>query len=246
MATDTASKLDELLDSLAEYAGDSKDKKREVALKLLDNAATKEIAEVIYRKGLSKRKADDSGTVTELETQLKQAKDELAEKAQQIRELEAKEPNWDRRLKDEAAKWQKRVDDAEGKVLAERQQSLDDMVSMSRQKFQAALRLGQEGGVDEHYGALLPAYYADRFRKDPENRTVRVLEIGETDSYYDPAEGDPAEQLARDAIAKVPPKDRIMGAPEGGGGTGSGGAPVSKAMAALVAEKRRDPLYGAF
>jgi hypothetical protein len=243
MPTDTATKLDELLDALAEYAGDNKVLQREIGLKLLDKEGTKPIGQVIYQKGLGKRTAAESGTVTELQAELKAAKDELAEAKTQIKELEAKEPNWDRRLKDEAAKWQKRVDEAEGKVLAERQQSLDDMVSMARQKFQAALRLGQEGGVDEHYGALLPSHYADRFVKDPESRTVRVLEIGEKDSYYDPAEGEPAEQLARDVMAKVPPKERIMGAPEGGGGTQNSGGGISKGTAALINEKAQSGLY---
>ena len=143
MATDTASKLDELLDGLAGYAGDSKDKKREVALKLLDNEATKEIAEVIYRKGLSKRKADDSGTVTELETQLTTTKDELAEANKKIRELESKQPNWERMREEADRKWQAKLEAAEAKVTEERHASLSDKVDKLGRAAASLVKAGQ-------------------------------------------------------------------------------------------------------
>ena len=57
MPTDTAAKLDELFDQLAEYAGESKDKQRVVGLRLLDNPGTKAIGEVLLKKGLGKRTA---------------------------------------------------------------------------------------------------------------------------------------------------------------------------------------------
>lgn len=245
MPTETASKLDELLDALAELAGDSKEKKREVALKLLDHETTKDIGEVLLQRGMKKRTADATGKASELETEVKELKDQLAESRQQIKDLEGKEPNWQRRLEDNDRKWQAKLDAAESKVSAERKTRIGDKVEIERARFKSALRLGQEGGVDEDFGELLPSRYADRFVPDEESGTVKVLEVGEKDSYYDPAEGEPAEQLARDVLAKLPPKARIMGAPEGGGGTGNGG-PVNKAMAALVAAKRQDPLYGAF
>lgn len=241
MPNDTASRLDELLDGLASYAGESKEKKREVALKLLDNEATKEIGEVIYKKGLSKRKADDTGSVTEMEARLKEAKDELAEAKSQIAELQAKEPNWNRRLEDEAKKWQARLDAAESKAREERQTGLKDRVQTERQKFIAALRIGQEDGVEEFYGGLLPAQYTGNFVPDEESRTVKVLELGETSSYYDPSEGDPAEQLARDVLAKVPPKYRILGNPEGGGGSqnGQNSGPMKPRSIAQIQEVQR-------
>lgn len=240
MPSETASKLDEALDLLASIAGDSKEKKREVALKLLDNEATKDIAEVIYKKGLSKRTADATGRVSELEGQLKEAQDALAEAKQQVKDLESKEPNWQRRLEDNDRKWQAKLDAAEAKATDERSQSLRDKVEIDRAKFRNALRLGQEGGVDEDYGELLPSRYADRFVADPETRTVKVLELGEKDSYYDPAEGEPAEQLARDVIAKLPAKARIMGSPDGGGGAqNGGGGPAKPKSAAQLQEAQR-------
>lgn len=243
MPSTTASTLDELLEGLAGYAGDSKDKKREVALKLLDNEATKEIGEVLLKKGLGKRTAEATGQVAELQTELKAAKDELAEARTQIKELEAKEPNWERRIQDEAKKWQGKLDAAAAQVSEERRSGLQEKRGTERQKFVAALRIGQEGGVEEGYGALLPAQYDAQFVPDEESRTVKVREIGEKDAFYDPAEGEPAEQLARDVLAKVPPKYRIMGDPNPGGGT-QGGRPIDKAMASVVAAKRNDPLYG--
>ena len=221
-------KLDELLDGLAQYAGESKDKKREVALKLLDNEATKEIGEVLLKKGLGKRTAEATGRVTELEGQVTELKDNLAEARSQIRDLESKEPNWQRRLEENDRRWKEKLDAAEAKVNEERSTSLQDKVGLERGKFRSALKLGQEGGVDPDFGELLPSKYADRFVPDPETRTVRVLEIGEKDSYYDPADGEPAEQLARDVIAKLPAKARIMGSPDGGGGAQNGGGGPQK------------------
>jgi hypothetical protein len=221
MPTDTT-RLDELLGDIAAYAGADKDKARAFALKLIDTEGTKAIGEVLLKKGLGKRTAEASEKVTELSDALKATKDELAEKDKQIKELEGKEPNWQRRLEDNDRKWQAKVAEAEGKVSEERRLSLSDKVEIERQKFRGALRLGQEGGVDEDFGELLPSKYADRFVPDVEARTVKILEIGERDSYYDPADGEPAEQLARDVIAKLPPKARIMGSPDGGGGTQGG------------------------
>lgn len=242
MPTET-SKLDDLLDALAEYAGDSKEKQREVGLKLLDKDGTKAIGEVLLKKGLSKRAADATGKASELEGQLKELRDENAELKQQNAELQAKEPNWNRRLEEEAKKWQGKLDQAEARVTEERQRSLTDQVGIARQKFQAALRIGQEGGVDEDFGRFIPAEYQDRFVPDPETRTVKVLEIGEKDSFYDPAEGEPAEQLARDVIAKLPPKARIMGSPEGGGGVQNGNGGLSKSAAAIRKQKESSSLY---
>jgi hypothetical protein len=242
MPADTASKLDEMLDALAEYVGENKEKAREVGLKLLDKDGTKPIGEVLLKKGIGKRTAEASEKVTDLQAQLTEAKDSLAEAKQQIKDLEGKEPNWQRRLEDNDRKWQAKLDAAEAKVSEERSVSLSDKVSIERQKFVAALRIGQAGGVDADFGPLLPSQYADRFVADPETRTVKVLEIGEKDSYYDPADGEPTEQLAKDVIAKLPPKARIVGEPEPGGGT-QGGSMADKATAAIVSEKRRDPLY---
>lgn len=243
MATDTASKLDELLGAVAEYAGDSKDKQREVALKLLDNEATKAIGEVLLKKGLSKRTADATAQTSELEAHLTEVKDELAQTRQQIRDLESKQPNWERLREETDRKWQKKLDEAETKVTEERRTSLTDKVGIERGKFIQALRVGQPGGVTKLVGDLIPSHYADRFVPDPESRTVKVLEIGEKDSYYDPAEGEPAEQLARDVIAKLEPAARIVGDPEPGGGTQSGGSAMDKATRQIADQKRRDPLY---
>lgn len=242
---DTASKLDDLLDQLASIAGDSKDKQREIALKLLDKDETKGIGEVLLKKGLSKRAADVAGKSGELEAEAKRLADELAEAKQTIRELEAKEPNWQRRLEDESKKWEKKLEDALQKVSEERNISLADKVNIERQKFNQALRVGQPGGVDEIVGKYLPAEYRDNFVPDPETRTVKVRELGEKDSFYDPAEGDPAEQLARDVISKLDPKARIVGDPEPGGGV-QGGRAVDKQAAAVMAAKRQDPLYSGF
>lgn len=241
MPTDTT-RLDELLGSLAEYVGDSKDKAREVGLKLIDTDGTKAIGEVLLKKGLGKRTAEASEKVTELEVALKAAKDDLAEKAQQIKELEGKEPNWQRRLEDNDRKWQQKLDAAESKVTEERSISLTDKVGIERSKFMAALRVGQAGGVTQEVGVYLPANFADRFVPDAATRTVKVLEIGERDAYYDPADGEPAEQLARDVIAKLAPGSRIMGDPDNGGGT-QGGGTLDKATQAIASHKRRDPLY---
>lgn len=242
MPTDTATKLDELLSSLAEYAGDSKEKQREVALRLLDKDETKPIGEVLLKKGIGKRTAEATGKVADLETALIEAKDQLAEARQQIKDLEGKEPNWQRRLEDNDRKWQAKLDAAEAKVTEERHTSLQDKIGIERAKFYAALRVGQEGGVDPDFGPLIPDKYRDRFVPDPESRTVKVLEIGEKDSYYDPAEGEPSEQLARDVIAKLPPKARIMGSPDGGGGT-QGGGKMDKATAQVRDSKARSGLY---
>jgi len=241
MPTDTT-RLDELLGEIAEYAGDDKDKARAFALKLLDTEGTKAIGDVLLKKGLGKRTAEASERVTELETALKAARDDIAEKAAQIKELEGKEPNWQRRLEDNDRKWQAKVDAAESKVNEERNTSLADKVGIERAKFNAALRIGQAGGVTQEVGVFLPANFADRFVPDPASRTVKVLEIGEKDAYYDPAEGEPAEQLARDVIAKLAPGSRIVGEPEGGGGT-QGGGTMDKATQAIASAKQRDPLY---
>lgn len=242
MATDTA-KLDELLAGLAEYAGESKDKVREVALKLLDKDETKAIGEVLLKKGLGKRTAEATGKASELEVQLKETRDELAEARNQIKELEAKEPNWTRRIEDNNQSWQKKLDTAEQKAREERKIRVADKVSLERKRFEAALRIGQEGGVEAEYGALLPAQYTGNFAPDEDSNTVKVRELGEQDSYYDAAEGEPSEQLARDVLAKVPPKYRILGDPVPGGGA-QGGRPIDKAMSATIAAKRNDPLYG--
>lgn len=244
MATDTASKLEELLDAIGEYVGDSKDKAREAALKLLDRESTKSIGEVLFKKGLGQRTAAAAPRVTELEATVKELRDDIAEKNQQITELQSKEPNWQRRIEDNDRKWQQKLEAEQARVLEERRQSLSDKVAIERQKFLAALRLGQEGGVDEDYGRFLPANYADRFVADPESRTVKVLEIGEKTSYYDPSEGEPAEQLARDVIAKLPPKARIVGTPSGGGGTqGGANGVIDKATAQVVEQKARTGAY---
>lgn len=242
MPPETASKLDEALALLAEAAGESKEKKREVALRLLDNDATKDIGEVLLKKGLTKRTADATGQATELEKQLKEAKDELAEAKGLIRELESKEPNWQRRQEESDRKWQAKLDKAEGEARTERQVRLRDKVEIERQKFRAALRIGQDDGVDQVYGELLPAQYVDRFVPDEDSQTVKVRELGEASAFYDPAEGDPAEQLARDVLAKLPPKVRIMGPPEGGGGTQNGG-PIDKATRQIVDQKRAAENY---
>jgi hypothetical protein len=241
MPTDTT-RLDELLGDIAAYAGDDKDKARAFALKLIDTEGTKAIGEVLLKKGLGKRTAEASEKVTELSDALKAAKDELAEKDKQIKELEGKEPNWQRRLEDNDRKWQQKLDAAEAKVTEERTTSLTDKVGIERQKFNAALRIGQAGGVTQEVGVYLPANFADRFVPDAATRTVKVLEIGEKDAYYDPSEGEPAEQLARDVIAKLAPGSRIMGDPDNGGGT-QGGGTLDKATQAIAQNKRRDPLY---
>ncbi len=242
---DEPSKLDDLLEQLASIAGDSKEKQRAIALKLLDSEGTKAIGEVLLKKGLSKRAADATGKASELEAEAKRLADELAEAKAQIKELEAKEPNWNRRLESEQQKWERKLAEAEAKVNEERSISLADKVNIERQKFNQALRVGQPGGVDELVGKYLPAEYRDSFVPDPETRSVKVRELGETDSYYDPAEGDPAEQLARDVIAKLDPKARIVGDPEPGGGV-NGGRVIDKQAAAVIAAKRRDPLYSGF
>lgn len=241
MPQDTATKLDELLDALGEYAGDSKERQREVGLKLLDREVTKPIGEVLLKKGLGKRTAEVTGKAAELEEENKRLTDELAEARTQIKELESKEPNWQRRLEDNDRKWQAKLDAATTQTLEERRASLRDKVGIERQKFVAGLRIGQEGGVDEDYGVLLPAQYAAHFVPDEETRSVKVLELGETNSYYDPAEGDPAEQLARDVLAKLPPKVRIMGDPNPGGG--ENGRVADKATRQIVDQKARSGNY---
>lgn len=246
MANESSSKLDELLDALAEEIGESRDKGRNVALKMIDRGdGLASVTDTFKKKYLGKRTAEAAGKATELEAENKRLTDLVAEKDQEIKELQSKEPNWERRLKDLEAKYQKKIEEAESKVLDERKASLDDRVKAEQQKFQQALRIGLPGGVDEDYGVLLPAQYNSHFVKDPESRTVKVLELGETESYYDPAEGDPAEQLARDVLARIPPKVRIVGEPEAGGGVGSQSA-IGKQAAAVMAAKRQDPLYGGF
>ncbi len=243
MANDSAtSRSQELLDAIAQYVGDSKDKARELALKLIDDEGTKAVGEIIKKKGESKRTADVSEKVSELETSLKEARDKIAEQNNQIRELESKEPNWQRRLEENDRKWQAKVDAAESKVLTERQESLRDKVGIERAKFIAALRIGQPGGVTELVGDLLPAKYADRFVPDPESRSVKVLEAGEQDAYYDPSEGEPAEQLARDVINKLAPAARIVGDPDNGGGTGQGSV-MDKAVGQIRDQKARTGAY---
>lgn len=243
MTTDAPGELDELLDALAEYAGDSKDKQREVALKILDRDGVKPIGQILLQKGIGKRTGEVAGKAAELESQVKELKDAIAERDEQIRELQSSEPNWQRRIQENDRKWQQKLDVAEAKVTEERHSSLNDKVGIERQKFVGALRIGQEGGVDEDFGQLLPAKYADRFVPDPESRTVRILELGESKSFYDPADGEPAEQLARDVIAKLPPKARIMGNPEGGGGTQGGTGTIDKATRQIVDQKARTENY---
>jgi len=239
------SKLDDLLNALAEYAGDSKEKQREVGLKLLDKDETKPIGEVLLKKGLSKRAADVAGEAGELKNENKRLADELAEAKAQIKELESKEPNWQRRLEDNDKKWQQKLDAAESKIIEERSVSLADKLNIEREKFRQALGIGQPGGVVDLVGRYLPAEYRDQFVTDPATRTIKVREIGEKDSYYDPADGDPAEQLAKDVLSKLEPSARIAGDPEGGGGVG-GGRVVDKQAAAVMAAKRQDPLYSGF
>lgn len=229
-------KLDELLTPLVEYMGESKDKAREIALKMLDSDDTKPIAEVLLKKGLGKRTAEASGRAAELEEENKRLKDEMAERDRTIAELQSKEPNWQRRLEDNDRKWQTKLEAAEAKVTEERAVSLADKLNIEREKFKQALRIGQAGGVDELVGRYLPAEYRDQFVPDPETRTVKVREIGEKDAFYDPAEGDPAEQLARDVISKLDPKARIVGDPEPGGGE-NGRPRMDKGFKALVDQK---------
>ena len=241
MANESASKLEELLDALAEYAGDSKEKAREVGLKLLDRDGTKPIGEVIYKKGLTKRTADVSGKASELEDENKRLIDELADAKRQVKELESKEPNWQRRLEDNDRKWQAKLDAATNQTLEERRASLADKLNLERDKFKQALRIGQPGGVHELVGRYLPAEYRDQFVMDPETRSIKVREVGESDQFYDPAEGDPAEQLARDVISKLEPSARIMGDPNPGGG--ENGRVADKATRQIVDQKARSGNY---
>ena len=244
-------RLDELLGQLAEYVGDSKDKAREAALKILDTDETKPIGEVLLKKGLGQRTAAAQEKATEVAAQVTKLKDELAEKEQAItdlrteaEELRSKEPNWQRRTEELERKWQAKLDAAVKETEAERAGRLADTVAIERGKFLAALRLGQDGGVEKDFGQMLPQHYADHFVPDPTSRTVKIRELGEANAFYDPAEGEPAEQLARDVIAKLPPKYQIVGTPDAGGGTRGGGTkPVTVSTEQVAEQKRRDPLY---
>ena len=250
MPTDTI-RLDELLGQLAEYVGDSKDKAREVALKILDKDETKPVGEVLLKKGLGQRTAAAQDKATEVEARLTKLKDELEEKTQRITELDTelaelrgKEPNWQRRIEEAERKWQTKVDEAKKEADAERSARLSDAVTVERGKFLAALRLGQDGGVEREFGQMLPTHYADHFVPDAQTRTVKVRELGESNTFYDPAEGEPAEQLARDVIAKLPPKFQIVGDPTPGGGTKGGATkPVTVTTEQVVDLKARTGAY---
>lgn len=236
-------RLVELLAPLEQYAGDSKEKAREVALALLDKAETKPIAEVLLKRGLGKRTAAAEEAAVSLQSEITALKDQLAEAKAEAEELRSNQPNWQRRIEEAERKWASKVETAEQRAAAERQARLDERVAIERQRFLAKMRLGQEGGVEEDWGRdVLPARFADRFRPDPESGKVRVLEIGESDTYYDPADGDPVDQLARDAMAQVPAKYRILGDPDGGGGT-QGNGKADKALAQVRDTKARTGLY---
>jgi hypothetical protein len=256
MPTDT-SRLDELLGSIADYVGDAAEnpqKARDLALRMLENEATKPVAEVLLRRGLGKRTAVEAEKIEALEAQLTQLKakytdetttlkDELEAAKVEANDLRSKEPNWQKRIEETEKRWQKKLDDAQTETAAERRRRLNDQIEIQKQIFIGALGLDREGGVEGEWGRdVLPAKYADRFVPSEDGQTVRVLEIGEKASYYDPSDGEPAVQLARDALAKVPPKYRIMGTPEAAGGVAAGTG-LDKGTAAVVETKARTGAY---
>src|SRR5436190_21967939 len=123
----TATRLDELLSGLAEYVGDSKDKAREVALKILDKDETKPVGEVLLKKGLGQRTAAAEGKTAEVLAEMTKLKDELEERNQSVADLTAevaelrnKEPNWQRRIEEAERKWQSKLTDAQQETQAER------------------------------------------------------------------------------------------------------------------------------
>src|SRR5690349_15234836 len=100
MATDASASVDDLLDMIAEQIGDSKDKAREFALKLIGRDNLKAVSDPILKKGRTARTADAESKASEYAAQLKELKDENAELKSQMQELQAKEPNWNRRLEE--------------------------------------------------------------------------------------------------------------------------------------------------
>jgi hypothetical protein len=252
MPTDST-RLDELLGNIADLIGDNPQTAREFALRMQDHDGTKPVAEVLFKRGLSKRTVGEAARITELEDEVKTLKsaldqestkfsDELAAAKAEVTELRSKEPNWERRVQETERRWQKKLDEATNETLAERRARINDLIEIEKQKFLGALGLGREGGVEAEWGRdVLPHRYADRFVASEDGKSVRVLEIGDT-AAYDPQDGEPAVQLARDVLAKVPPKYRIMGTAEPGGGV-SGGTGLDKGTAAVMEQKARTGLY---
>lgn len=248
------SRVEEVLSTLAELVGEDQAAARAVALKLADVEGTKAIAQVLINRGLSKRTGAEAAKVAELEAELAKAKDdyeaevtkandELAAAKAELTELRSKEPNWQRRVEETEKRWQRKLDEAVQETQAERRARINDLIEIEKQKFIGALGLGREGGVEAEWGRdVLPVRYADRFVPSEDGKRVKVLEIGET-TEYDPQDGDPAAQLARDVLAKVPPKYRIMGTPDSGGDVRGGTGGLDKGTAAVLDAKQRTNAY---
>lgn len=237
---------DELLAAIAEHVGDDEAKAKQFAINMAAKAApdgARAVAQVTYNRGLSKRTTEVAGKAGELQAALTKATDELEAKNAELIELRSNVPNWQRQREELDRKWQAKLDAAEQKAAEIKQARLLDKVEIERGKFVAALRIGQDGGVDKDYGELLPPYYVGQFVADQDSQTVKIRELGESNAFYDPADGEPAEQLARDVIAKLPPKVKILGTPEGGGGTQNGTGTVDKATAHMIENKQSNPMY---
>lgn len=214
--------LEELLGGLAEYVGNDKDKAREVALAIHKKDETQPVAQVLVNRGMSKRTADVSTKVAELEGQITRLKDEVDEKDAEIQQLRSEQPNWGKKLEETEKRYQQRMQETAQQLEAERAARRNDQLAIHRNRF--LQKLGPGTQVDKEWAeTVLAAKYADRFRLD-EAGNLEVLEVGET-TPYDAAGGDPVDLLVQDVLRTVPGKYRILSQqPAGGGGTQGGGA----------------------
>lgn len=211
--------LDEMLGALADYVGDDKAKVREVALALNATDTTKPIAEVLLKRGMSKRTADAETRIADLEGQLARMKDELDEKDQEIEKSRSDAPDWKKRLEDQERRYQEKLATATKALEDERRARDEGDLAGYRARF--VKELGPGIHVDEDWAeTVLAAKYADRFRLG-EGRKLEVLEPDETTPYGSDVE-DPIKQLAQDVLRTVPAKYRIMGRADAGGGVSSG------------------------
>jgi len=225
MATETA-RLDELLNGLAEYAGNDKDKARELALAILKKDETQPIAQVLVNRGMGKRTAEATGKLAELEATVQRYKDEIAEKDEEIQQIRSEQPNWGKKLEETERRHREKSDGLAKELEGERKARRDDQLAIHRQRF--ITKLGPGTQVDKEWAEeVLAQKYADRFRLDDAGK-LEVLEVGET-TPYDAATADAAlDLLVQDVLRTVPGKYRILGTPTPGGGENGRGSLETK------------------